>query len=579
MNLSPVLKQRFFDSNGAPLSGGSLYSYQAGTTTPQTTYADSTGTPNANPVVLDSSGYADVWLDPTLSYKLVLKDSGGVTQFTIDNVSYTLGISAWSANATYQQGSIVIDSSGKGLLYVSLINNNQNQALTNVSAWRLFAGNVSTVSSNTTVAVTDDLIRSNSTSGALTHTLPACSTTPIGKRVTFKDVGTGGNATSLKGNGTDLIDGNNTFKFTLKQYGSITVENNGSSWDVISLYGGSASSIDNSLLNSAFDWWQRNTTLDVAYSATRTFTYIPDRWAVWNGVGTGAVVTGSQVAGTINGSQFGFKVVNKTAPGTASAVGPAVFHTLHNNDSLPYYGNNGCFSANIKAVGNVTGVTLQFFQSAGMNGVASGLATIGSAVTVAINSSTFSLGQIVAQAMGTAQGLSGVVGVAIVSSAVSSGNLSDIGNGFILEQTMMNVGSTPAPYKRSLPSTTAEFEALLAYHENSFGSNQVEADLAGFGNTLWQALSPAYTGVWIPYRAKKLIGGESTTFYNPVEASAGNKIYNHTQAKSFQASNPGSSYLQFDQQSTGVFVSVIAGGAVVSGDLLSVDWAADAEIY
>lgn len=84
--LLPQLKARYFDINGAPLVGGLLYSYIAGTSTPLTTYADqSGGTPNANPVVLDANGQADVWLGNRI-YKFVLTDSLGVVQWTVDNV-------------------------------------------------------------------------------------------------------------------------------------------------------------------------------------------------------------------------------------------------------------------------------------------------------------------------------------------------------------------------------------------------------------------------------------------------------------------------------------------------------------
>lgn len=87
MNLAPVLRQRYFDANGNPLAGGLLYTYQAGTTTPQATYTDQGGgTPSANPIVLDANGEASMWLDPELSYKFVLKNSSDVTQWTVDNV-------------------------------------------------------------------------------------------------------------------------------------------------------------------------------------------------------------------------------------------------------------------------------------------------------------------------------------------------------------------------------------------------------------------------------------------------------------------------------------------------------------
>lgn len=79
-------KVRFFDNNGDPLAGGKVYSYEAGTSTPKNTYTDSTGsTANANPVILDADGYANIWLD-TGDYKIVLTDADDVTIFTTDDV-------------------------------------------------------------------------------------------------------------------------------------------------------------------------------------------------------------------------------------------------------------------------------------------------------------------------------------------------------------------------------------------------------------------------------------------------------------------------------------------------------------
>jgi hypothetical protein len=81
----PVPIFRAFDSAGNSLAGGQLFAYAAGTTTPQNTYSDAAGiTPNANPVILDSTGSATVRLG-SLAYKFVLKDAGGSTQWTEDN--------------------------------------------------------------------------------------------------------------------------------------------------------------------------------------------------------------------------------------------------------------------------------------------------------------------------------------------------------------------------------------------------------------------------------------------------------------------------------------------------------------
>jgi hypothetical protein len=77
---------QFFNSNGDPLSGGKLYTYSAGTTTPKATYTNEGGaTPNANPVVLDSAGRAVVFL--TGSYKFRLEDSLGNLIRETDNVT------------------------------------------------------------------------------------------------------------------------------------------------------------------------------------------------------------------------------------------------------------------------------------------------------------------------------------------------------------------------------------------------------------------------------------------------------------------------------------------------------------
>jgi hypothetical protein len=72
VTISPLARQQF-SVGGVPLAGGLLFTYAAGTNTKLATYTDSSGgTPNANPVVLDSQGYCDLWLTAGSKYKLVL---------------------------------------------------------------------------------------------------------------------------------------------------------------------------------------------------------------------------------------------------------------------------------------------------------------------------------------------------------------------------------------------------------------------------------------------------------------------------------------------------------------------------
>lgn len=98
---APPVKSQFLDNSGKPLSGGKIYTYTPGTTTPKATYNDSTGTvANANPVILDSAGRANIWLNG--AYKFVVKDRNDYLMYTVDNVS-SMPYTAPSSAAQSQQ--------------------------------------------------------------------------------------------------------------------------------------------------------------------------------------------------------------------------------------------------------------------------------------------------------------------------------------------------------------------------------------------------------------------------------------------------------------------------------------------
>ena len=90
VKLSPLFNDAQLDNNGLPLSGGLVYWYLAGTSTPVTVYTESTGsTVNTNPVVLNTRGEPTnpIWLPTGVAYKAVLNDSLGNLIRTIDNIS------------------------------------------------------------------------------------------------------------------------------------------------------------------------------------------------------------------------------------------------------------------------------------------------------------------------------------------------------------------------------------------------------------------------------------------------------------------------------------------------------------
>lgn len=106
VNLSPLggAGAQFFDSNGNPLSGGMIYTYAAGTNTPQATYTSSSGLiQHSNPIVLDAAGRVptgEIWLTDGVSYKFVIQTSAAVLVGTYDNI---VGINSNFVAYTSQQ--------------------------------------------------------------------------------------------------------------------------------------------------------------------------------------------------------------------------------------------------------------------------------------------------------------------------------------------------------------------------------------------------------------------------------------------------------------------------------------------
>lgn len=115
---------RHFNASGEPLTGGKLFFYEPGTTTPKTTYSDATlNTANANPVILLTGGLEpNIFLDG--SYRVILQNADGVQQWDRDNVNIGSGeaLANWSASVTYDQDDVVYASDFN--YYISLTSSN-----------------------------------------------------------------------------------------------------------------------------------------------------------------------------------------------------------------------------------------------------------------------------------------------------------------------------------------------------------------------------------------------------------------------------------------------------------------------
>jgi hypothetical protein len=112
VNLSPVGNGfQFFTNNGEPLVGGKLDTYQAGSTTPLTTFTDSSGLiPNTNPIILGTDGRPPdtIWLSEGFFYKFVLSDANDVQIQVYDNLYGIIGVSPPAATPSPLAHSVVV---------------------------------------------------------------------------------------------------------------------------------------------------------------------------------------------------------------------------------------------------------------------------------------------------------------------------------------------------------------------------------------------------------------------------------------------------------------------------------------
>lgn len=106
-------KFQAFDDNGAPLSGGEVEIFAAGTSTQITTWKDANkSAANTNPVSLNARGEADIWFDQ--SAKIILRDSSGTQIWSKDDIS---PLNAQTVTGKYnlvENGSFELDGDGDG---------------------------------------------------------------------------------------------------------------------------------------------------------------------------------------------------------------------------------------------------------------------------------------------------------------------------------------------------------------------------------------------------------------------------------------------------------------------------------
>lgn len=208
----------------------------------------------------------------------------------------------------------------------------------------------------------------------------------------------------------------------------------------------------NYLLNGGFDFWTRAVSFTISGSAQAN---TADRWVV-TGNNAGDVVTVTQTTGVQLGSKFGLQAKYTTAPSSAANFGPFVAQFAETAVSYPsLYNTPLSGSAYVKSLGNVTQVSLSVTYNTTQTSAISSSAQV-APVTCAVNSSTFTLCSFTNQTTSTTPTSSGAIGMLVVGSGVSSGHVTDLNNGIIVEQAMLNTGATAANFARAGANYGAE---------------------------------------------------------------------------------------------------------------------------
>lgn len=272
----------------------------------------------------------------------------------------------------------------------------------------------------------------------------------------------------------------------------------------------------NRLLNGAFDLWERQITGTIGNSSTG---FVADRWYVRNTLGTNGVITYSRVAGSLAGSKYGASVQITTAPTAAQANGTELIQVLENINSLDLMGKAISFAVNIRALGNVTQVGLQFMYN---TTEAKPTLTFGTEQVVNVNGSGFVQGILSAQNSGSLPTANGVIGVRVRILAVSSGNLYALNNGYVLEQAQLVSGAVIPQFSRQFASIGEEKFECMRFFEKSYQDGVFAGAAGDFVNSNY--IQKSGTGNFIhtvKYLNPKRIN-PSVTLYGVIAGGAGN---------------------------------------------------------
>ena len=184
--------------------------------------------------IMSLPAFGEGWLGAILgALNPTLEDRNGLDLVITRQLAYLYqqGIAEWDALTPYFINSYI---NYNGMIYKSIADDNIGHAPTDAGYWLVYGQSSRTVTVTGNVTLNDDIVRVDN-AAAVILTLPTIATSK-NKKYTFKNVG--GWPCKIQANGAELMDGVNNSDLLESnplnvQYGSMTVYNNGTTWDVL----------------------------------------------------------------------------------------------------------------------------------------------------------------------------------------------------------------------------------------------------------------------------------------------------------------------------------------------------------
>lgn len=361
---------------------------------------------------------------------------------------------------------------------------------------------------------------------------------------------------------------------TPSQAGSVLVDFGGAPQWVSPL------SLENVLVNSAFDWWQALPT--GSNLINNNVGYFADQWYAVNNTGSASIVTVTKTNGQLPGSINGFQM-SVTTPATATQSNCLeLWQVLDSATTISRMVSASSIFAmfNIKALGQLNQVGVQLFSCSGeakamgtplatpnIIGVQSSICT---EQTVSINSNAWTYsGPVNLSNFAYLAGSSGVIAMRIRGTGAQSGFVHSNGAGFAIEQVglfpanVSNIGASA--WKRRYINPDAEFLACQRFYEKSYDANTVPGAIVGNGQ--WNQNSPSNNCLaWVQYKVRKRIPSPTRTTYSDTTGAA---------VKAHDNGSGGDTSTSFQNSGEGSCTFVLLCS---TGHNMSFQWVSDATI-